>query len=232
MNPRQRIEMDESAVALLRRGLYAASRDADRPILCAGYFDADRVVCTDAYRMSIAYFDGRPLPRGLLIDAAQLKKLLPRRGDWSTTVAELRNEIATRPAYPDYRRVLRAIHRGFSYSFPRAALAEELSAMPRRRKDEVIVAALRPRLALSNRIRYGEQPTMWMHSPIPSVTDPGRERAVPVYVDAYFLRDLVNACTADRVAFECQTALKGVMVRQPGMTHLLMPMRYEGPEPT
>ena len=99
--------LDASAVALVRRTLYAASRDDERPVLCAVRFSGDTVVATDSYRLACAYFDGEPLP-DVTLDARAVKTALPWSGDWSPAKGEVPVPVGEYPT-TQIRKLLRGL---------------------------------------------------------------------------------------------------------------------------
>lgn len=230
------IVLDEPAVAHLRRGLYAAEYTRGpyrRPTILSGVLlDGDRAVCSDSYRMTVTYFDGRPLPR-VLVDAKPLGRLLPKRGDWTVSTADLPvvlcdDQRLTADVYPDYQKVLRSLHWQYTFTIPRDALLDGLNSLPREKKDTYVTAGLLPSgVHVSDAYDSHLQADGWEQAM--SVT--GRDEQ-PTYVNAHFLRDLARACTTDHIAFECDGEHRPVIVRQPGITHLLMPVRYMGTVPS
>lgn len=232
------IVMDESAVALLRRGLYAADYTRGsyrRPILSGVLLDGDRAVCSDLYRMTVSYFDGRPLPR-VLVDAKALDRLLPKRGDWTIPTADLPvvlcdDQRLTADVYPDYQKVLRSLRWQYTFTIPRDELLDGLNSLPRPAKDTYIIAGLLPSgVYVSDQYTSHLQADGWERRTDPIVVTGRDER--PTYVNAHYLRDIARACTTDHITFECDGEHHAIVVRQPGITHLLMPVRYMGPVPS
>jgi len=232
-----KVYMDEAAVALLRATLYAASRDAARPVLQHAHFSARRVMCTDAYRMAVAYFDGEPLPDAL-VDARALRKALPRKGDWE---GELVGDLAPYDALPvHYDHFFTRQRWTCSLTVRRVQLLRFLddaaARLPKRRDDPPTVEVLLADYGSGARVRASvstpiaeERATGWAKTEVEEYTswlghpfiegEPFRS----ISFSLPLLRDLARVCTGDWLTLDLDDPAKPALVREAGISHLLMP---------
>jgi len=221
MNERAPHIFDAPAVALLRRCLYAASNAPTRPVLSAASIGGHTAVTTDSYRLAIAYFDGDPIPH-VLLGATQLEKSLPRTGAW--TLSE--NYLTRCPPewqYPRWEKLLRDARWEYSYVADRDTLTTFFDALPAQKRGQTVTARITATGELSTSDLHDrmEHPDPWDHRGITLETVGPTQTT---YFNAYYLRDLIRACTTETIHLECGGVSAPMMVRQPGMTHLVMPM--------
>jgi hypothetical protein len=210
-----KIVMDESAVALLRRTLYAAGGLGASPRLQAAWFDRDVVACSDSYRMAVAYFEGRELPV-LGYSARSVRVDLPKRGDWAPNLAP----VTAVPIL--WRKALSDCRCEWSITLDRDALLAELWKIPRPRSGYEVLRFSPDGVHVAHREKYAD-PHDWQ--PVAYDYDG------PTFaVDAMFFRDLLTNASGETVKVDGEDERRPLLVREPGITHALMPMRLRDEE--
>lgn len=214
--------LEDSAVDLVRRILPMASKDTKRSPLTGIRFDVDAAVACDSYRLAIAHFDGRALP-SVTVPADSVRRSLPKAGEWAPN-GDL---DSIDKDYPNWRGLLGKCRWSWALTYDRATLLRQLAApVIERGQESVVILDGSP--ALSYRRGQGHRPIPYPESGVAAESGAvGIEGAVGarVWVNARFLRDMLRSSRLDRVCFEIESDTRPVMLREPGLTQLLMPIR-------
>ena len=219
------IVMERDAVALMRRTFYAASEDNYRPVLRCAHFDGDAVVCTDSYRMAVAYFDG-PEVSGLSLEAAGLKSLTLRGYPWTPDPDEV---LSSTKKYPNWRSLIDCDPWVCDVTVPRVATLAYLkgarSRLGRTRSDEALYVDVDTAtgILVAHKTTYDGN----REQEAPPLT-PGATTGSPVGLVRFnlaFFVDLLKNCAIETVALDISSPVAPMKVREPGITHLLMPVR-------
>lgn len=216
--------LDAEGVDILRRVAYAASTDLDRPALCGVAVDGDQMFATDSYRLAITTFDDVAFPAATLPTRAVRAALASNPDSLTIEVGE--------------RRAILAVN-GTTW---RTALVGESPPDPasliRTNHDREVTVArveLEDALVGIGSFGTGETPTkLTARDGTLTLTRTQQSDKLAVTIGAVgdgevavnhrFLLELVKVLTGDTVTFGLLDE-KPVIVRDDGLTHLLMPVR-------
>lgn len=220
------IVMDVAGVNLLRRTFYAASKDKDRRALRCVHFDGDAAVCTDSYRMAVAYFDGDPFP-DLCVEVDSLREAVRTDKEWEVGSGNLYTYTGRYPK--NWRELVERQRWSCDVTLPAGTkqyLRSAQQTLRTKSKGTTIAVDIDTSTGTLTAVRAADYTLE-----IEGSASTGSQCVVsgePVGVirlNLGFLADLLTATDTDVVALDIEGPLAPVMSRVPGLTQLLMPIR-------